>query len=343
MRILIVDTCYEAFLASHYAASPGLERASYGEQWRALMDTFFGTADAYSHNLRALGHEAHEVIANCIPLQRAWTSEHKPRWRRHHLDSVVLRQAEWFEPDVVYVQNLSSLTDDVLDRLATRATLVGQLGTEPPPLERLRRYHLLLTPIPHFVERLRDRGLRSEYFRIGFDERVLERLEGSRPERYGATFVGALAGEQWRRTGPLLERAARRVRIDVWGYGAWPLPGCYHGEAWGLAMYRVHRESKLALNRHGDVAGDYAVNMRLYETTGVGTMLLTDAKVNLAELFEPGREVETYTDEDELVEKVAFYLEHEEQRRAIAAAGQARTLREHTYARRMEELAALLG
>ena len=51
MRILIIDTCYPAFLRSHYRSAPSLAQASYLEQWRALMDTFFGTADAYLHNL----------------------------------------------------------------------------------------------------------------------------------------------------------------------------------------------------------------------------------------------------------------------------------------------------
>ena len=29
------------------------------------MDTFFGTADAYSHYLDELGHVAHEVVVDC--------------------------------------------------------------------------------------------------------------------------------------------------------------------------------------------------------------------------------------------------------------------------------------
>ena len=39
---------------------------------------------------------------------------------------------------------------------------------------------------------------------------------------------------------------------------------------------------------------------------------------------------------------IRHYLEHEEERRAIAEAGQRRTLREHSYAVRMEELSEVL-
>jgi len=90
------------------------------------------------------------------------------------------------------------------------------------------------------------------------------------------------------------------------------------------------------------VAERYANNMRLYEATGVGTLLLTDSKQNLRELFEPGEEVVTYDGPEDLAEKIRYYLKHDEERRRIAAAGQARTLREHTYARRMKELVQIL-
>ena len=76
MRVLIVDTYYPAFLKSHYSRSPELDAEPYAEQWRALMGTFFGVGDAYSHNLAALGHEAHEVVVNCAQLQSAWAREH---------------------------------------------------------------------------------------------------------------------------------------------------------------------------------------------------------------------------------------------------------------------------
>jgi spore maturation protein CgeB len=78
--------------------------------------------------------------------------------------------------------------------------------------------------------------------------------------------------------------------------------------------------------------------MRLFEATGVGTCLLTDWKENLVELFEPDSEVLTYRSAEECVEKVKFILEHEDQRHTIAAAGQKRTLRQHTFKNRMAQI-----
>ena len=45
---------------------------------------------------------------------------------------------------------------------------------------------------------------------------------------------------------------------------------------------------------------------------------------------------------DDLVEKIRHFLEHEDERRRIAAAGQRRTLTEHTYGHRIRQLAGML-
>jgi spore maturation protein CgeB len=350
VRILILDTCYPAFLDAHYSERTGLDAAAYDVQWRALMDRFFGTSDAYSHYLGELGHEAHELVVNCAPMQQAWAKEHGIASERMNApkDSLVLAQAEDFRPDVVYVQDLNALSPSLLRALGGQSRLlVGQIASKTPSRARLEVFQLLITAAPHFVELFRRQGIETEFIRLGFDPRVLARLNYDGP-RSGAAFVGAIGRSRTWRSNVLLERAAERVPIDFWGYkvGVLPLRDAvmrrYRGEAWGLTMYEVLARSKIALNRHGDVAGDHAINMRLYEATGVGTLLVTDAKGDLSDIFTAGEEVITYRSEDELAAKIEYYLDNEDERARISRAGQERTLREHTYANRMRELESAL-
>jgi hypothetical protein len=347
MRVLIVDTYYSAFLAAHYRGHPGLGTKAYAEQWRSLMDASFGTSDAYSHELGKLGHDAHEVIVDCRPLQAAWSREHG--LEDAGTEAVLLRQLDDFAPDVVYLQNLHALSDETMLALKGRGALVaGQIASEAPPDERLRMFDLILTSFPHYVERFRGLGVPSEYLRIGFDERVLDRV-GETEKAHEVVFAGALNRLRHRRGNATLARAARSLPLEFWGYDlrGWPpwstIRRRYQGEAWGLDMYRLLASSRIVLNRHIAEAGEYANNMRLYEATGVGSLLVTDAKSNLRDLFEPGAEVVTYASADELVEKARHYLANEDELRTVAAAGQARTLREHTYAIRMGELVPILA
>jgi hypothetical protein len=134
------------------------------------------------------------------------------------------------------------------------------------------------------------------------------------------------SGEFWRSQEPLARRFPERCRPALFG----------------LDLYRLLRRSRVTFNAHGESALGTADNLRLFQATGVGACLLTDAARNLGDLFEPDREVVTWASPEECVEKARYLLAHEEERRAIASAGQRRALREHTALERAREVEALL-
>ena len=111
-----------------------------------------------------------------------------------------------------------------------------------------------------------------------------------------------------------------------------------HSPLFGMEMFQQLQRTRVSLNIHVDIARTHASNMRLYEATGVGSCLLTDAKPNLKEVFEPDVEVVAYANADECVEKLNYLLAHEDERRAIAKAGQQRTLRDHSFDNRAARL-----
>jgi len=372
LRVLILDTYYPAVLDRHYERNPRLSRAPYDEQLAALMDLQFGTTNAYSEGLRRMGVEAADVVVNCAPLQARWDLEHGRHGAvRRGVGAVATRmprrisgrgdagtihaQIEAFDPDVLYLQALEAVSGEELQQQRRAGRLiVGQIASAIPEQEVVARFDLVLTSFPHFVERIRSQGVDAEYFRIGFDDRVLERLRArgidpAEMERaHPVCFVGGVNPAVHGRGTAFLERLAELVDLSVWGYGAdrlshdSPLRSSHRGEAWGIEMYEILARSRIAVNRHIEAAEGYSNNMRLYEATGVGAMLCTEASPNLAELFVPGREVISYSSLDDLAEKITYYLAHDAERIEIAAAGQRRTLRDHTYVQRMAELAGIL-
>jgi len=369
LKIAILDTYYPAFLDATYRSHAGLGQQIYAEQLDLLVNQCFGTSDFYSRHLKDVGCEAIDLIANGRQLQAKWAREHERRiapWR-WRLDPRVTRlpvagrlAANWpaliaitaeqvrrIKPDVLYCQDMSFMPPVVLKELKRHVRLiVGQIASAAPPARYVECFDLILTSFPHFIERFRAQGVASEYFRIGFDTRILERL-GAVEKNLDATFVGGITAAHSRGTA-LLEKLANTTPIEFFGYGSErlapdsPIRARHHGEVWGLDMYRALARSKVTLNRHIDVAENYANNMRLYESTGVGTLLITDSKRNLAELFEPGREVIAYSSADEAAEMIRYYVEHPQLAADIARAGQRRTLGEHTYRHRMDELVGIL-
>lgn len=82
---------------------------------------------------------------------------------------------------------------------------------------------------------------------------------------------------------------------------------------------------------------------RNFEVSGCGGFMLTGHADNLQAYYEPSREVACYRSFHELVQQCRYFLEHEDERAAVAEAGYARTLAEHTYAHRFAEVFRTIG
>lgn len=78
--------------------------------------------------------------------------------------------------------------------------------------------------------------------------------------------------------------------------------------------------------------------LRIFDIMGCGGFLMTNYQAELADLFEIGVDLEAYGSMEELVEKCAFYLEHEDVRAKIARTGYEKVLKYHTYQNRIMEM-----
>ena len=364
MRFLLTTYDYPEFGRRLHQSKPGLRGSSYGDLLRARLDTGFLWADYYSHALRELGHEAFELVPTNAELQLAWAREFEFElpvrrrrlklsrrfrvlpWlkfveRRDWILEVAKEQIRHFRPDVLLVRDLSSLPGSLLREMKPYVGLI--IGQHASPVKQswdLEPYDLIVSSLPNMVRYFQSRGRPSKLLRLGFDPRVLAKLQN--PQRsVQAAFVGKLSGDHTSRA-QFLNVLSKRPDLELWGVGADQLSALgqrrYKGESWGIDMYNLLANTLVVINQHESWAGPHANNLRMYEATGVGTFLLTDWKEDLDLYFEPGVEIETYRSPEECDEKITFYLRNGEKRREIAARGQARTLRDHTYAQRMREL-----
>lgn len=106
-------------------------------------------------------------------------------------------------------------------------------------------------------------------------------------------------------------------------------------------MAEVFAMGKINLNLHTWYQRfDYGVNPRLMEASGLKSFQLVDNKREIAELYVPGKEVVTFETYEDLEQLVEYFLTHDAEREAIVKAAHERTLKEHTYEKRMEAMLA---
>jgi len=334
MKILFLNIYYEQFLNSHYAKND-IKHLSYLEQWESIQGTMFGDSDFYSRGMSKQGWQTHDIITNCKPLQMQWAKENEysrgsPIW---------VQQIRKYQPDVVYTQGLWLMNAEIHSRIKDSCRLiVGQVAS--PTRFDVKHYDCVFSSMPHYVERFRKNGVNSHYISLALDSRACV----NESNIYDVTFVGGITNMHSERT-EFLGELSKSIDIDCWTGDLGPLkdsPGLrYRGSAWGRDMFEILGRSYITLNYHIDCAEDYANNMRLYEATGCGALLITDWKKNLGDLFAPD-EVVSFKSTAEALDAINYYLDNREEGEMIAANGQKRTLTDHTYEQRMEETAKIL-
>ena len=102
-------------------------------------------------------------------------------------------------------------------------------------------------------------------------------------------------------------------------------------------MPKVFRESKINLNftipniKSG-------IPLRVWDVLGSKGFLLTNYQAEIPYYFEEGKDLVCFDGIEDLREKVAYYLEHEEERLQIAENGYRKVKEYHTYVHRVSEM-----
>ena len=167
-------------------------------------------------------------------------------------------------------------------------------------------------------------------------------------QRYGGPvgFIGTWEGA---RANSMYRLASEGFPVRVWG-NMWERQRQQHPD--------LHIEGKaLYADEYARAINAFDVNLcflrklnrdlqtqRSIEIPACGAFMLAERTPEHAGLFEEGREAEFFGSDDELVEKVRYYLAHPERRRQIAAAGRERCLRDgYSYHDRLAEILDTVG
>ena len=84
--------------------------------------------------------------------------------------------------------------------------------------------------------------------------------------------------------------------------------------------YEILKRSRIGINFSMSVSG-HQLKARVFEVMHSGAMLLEERNDQIAVYFTEGMDYVAFSSEEEMVEKIRYYLQHEEERLAIARSG----------------------
>lgn len=138
----------------------------------------------------------------------------------------------------------------------------------------------------------------------------------------------------------LLHVIAEKYRVDVFtGTRDFGMPDvCVHGQIdYFREMPWVFRQSRINLNisRRGIKSG---IPVRAYDIMGCCGFLMSNFQADFLDSFVPGEDFVYYEGKEDFLQKVDYYLSHEDERWAIARNGYDKVAAGHTYRHRVREM-----
>jgi len=252
--------------------------------------------------------------------------------------SRILREAVYhYQPDILFYYHYHDWVNhdvirEISDELPTRTVI--WLSDDHVDYERERpvwkMFNLVVTTEKSGYERRLKEGFSNVFLsQWGYNHFFYKKLD--LPKKYDVCFVGRCYGERANFVRTLRERG-----INVTTFG----PGWEHGRVAQSDLVKIFNQSKIVLNmsfssRDGSVR---CIKGRDFEAPGCGSLSLTERTGDISDYFIPGKEIVTYEGVEDAVEKIKYYLTHDDEREEIAKRGYERVLREHTYEKRLSDI-----
>ena len=190
----------------------------------------------------------------------------------------------------------------------------------------------------HFLKELYDDDAKISFLPLAVNEHQYFDQKKARKNRL--LFAGSCTKERLR----MFYEVKKEIPMDVIG------PHC-------RSIFSVNMGMRLSPSRLNHLYNTYeacmninqkpntinGLNFRPFEATAAGSLVFNENVPDLAEIFEPEKEIVTYGSVEELIEKYNRLLKDAPRRKKIAESGFQRALSEHTFTHRAEFIIKDLG
>lgn len=321
--------------------------------------------DSYINAFASQGFSAEQIVPKCQPLQYKWAKEHGmrtlPSWISKGLfrwcwqglnknpvlwdcSRILTEQIKRLRPRFIWVFSGVPVSHDDLRKWRSYTDRILLWWSSPLiPGFPYEGFDLILSGIPSLVRHFQTQGLNAAYLPHAFDHRILQLIPSATDRLPRVAFLGSLSRYHTERI-EFLDSLSRHIKIDFYGHGLdflpndSPLRTTYHGPAWGRDLYAVYGSYPVVLHKNIDMAGQSASAKRLFEAAGMGACVVTETGEDLGALFQPEREVVTYSSLEECVDKIKYLMENPKEALQIGRMAQNRTLGDHTYEHRVQQI-----
>tara|TARA_B100000242_G_scaffold294139_1_gene275066 strand:+ start:4355 stop:5500 length:1146 start_codon:yes stop_codon:yes gene_type:complete len=344
---------------------------TYSQLLKQVLKFGFGENDNISKELIKKNYNCNEIITNIKILQNKWSQEFLPKNKKN----ILIEQIAYFKTNIIYFGNYSYLSKKFVKQLKKlghiKLIIVFHCSTLTKKAEeKLRLADIIITCTKGYKLEI-EKKINKKTFLIHHAFNAPPKITLKIKERpIDISFIGSLymkSGFHINRVN-LIYDLLKKFSNTYIGVN-FPIKNFYYilifllthnsnfiftdklrliykviyilinckKAVYGKEMLQLLRKSKILINAHIENT-KYAGNMRLFEGTAMGCLVLTDNKIGLGQLFKINSQIIVYKNLSDLVNKINYYLNNKKELLHIAKKGYKKTLQKHNYKNRVNIL-----
>ena len=369
IKFLRISSIYSGFLDN---ISEQIKKDdSYEKVLKNVFEIKYSVSNNISKELNKKNYECTEIIHNLESLQKKWLRQYGDV---NSKDEIIFQQIKYYNPDVLFIGDVNLLSEKFTEKVKSISSVKLILCFHCAPfskkiLDNLKHSDIIITCTEGYKKKLKN-FIKNDVFLMhhAFQNDLEINFEEKR--NFDVGFLGSLFLNDKLHVGRIniiynliknFDKSYIAINfskffildflmfllnsiiklnflknikifykiIYIYIFSKKPI--------FGKNMFNVLKNTKILINKHIEDT-EYAGNMRLFEGTGLGCLLITDYKKDLEKLFKIDHDIVIYDDEKQIFDKISHYLKDNNSRINIAKNGYNKTISFHNYLNRVNNL-----
>jgi len=236
----------------------------------------------------------------------------------------------WLTWDEFYIDTLLKINE-----ISPKTKTVVILGDDTIQFEDFSRYYALLfncvfTTLKSYQKRYKEEGIKDVYFTSLTDATNFHPIKTEK--KYDVTFIGSQKLDKAGRYEMIKYLKDNGISVKVFGFGWENYPeikDVYGGPLESDQVVKVTNESKINLCFSKDNIGRPQMKAKIFEVGACNSFTLCEYAPDYDNYFDEGKDIVFFKNQEELLNKVKYYLAHDKEREKIAKAAYSRVVREY--------------
>jgi len=372
LKFLRISNLYPEVLNNFKRKYPDINKKNYNEILSLLHLERYSVSNFYSIYLNKLNYKCTEIISNADFLQKKWADQYcKVSYKNSNF---LFKQINYYKPNILFIGNSHLCNKDFIEKLReiksiklilafhcapfnnvvynnlknVDAAITCTLGYQKKINNFIKKKVLFL---PHayykqkFIEKNNERDIDITFIGSIFFDNALHidriNLVYKLLKNFNNTYISInfsnffliryilFVLEIFFSSNLLRNTSLIYKLLFIFLFAKKPV--------FGKEMYQIFQRTKIVINMHIKDT-DYAGNMRIFEATGCGCLLLTDKKKGYESFFKLNKEIIVFNNVNDLIYKCRFFLKNNKLLIKIAKRGFQKTINKHNYFLRAKKI-----